>query len=67
MVGGAIGIVVGAGGVLVLMLATDWTMVIAGADIALPFGLSVAMGLLFGVIPALKASRLAPVEALRAA
>ena len=64
--GGLLGIALGAIGIVVLGRATDWQMAVSAADVMLPFGLSMAMGMLFGVLPAMKASRLRPVEALKA-
>jgi putative ABC transport system permease protein len=66
LLGGVLGLVVGTLAVLVLERVTDWTLAIGPVDVLLPFGLSMAMGMLFGVLPAMKASRLKPVEALKA-
>ena len=65
MLGGAIGILVGlgAGALLKAMLGLDaavplWSVVLA-------CGVSIAIGLVFGLIPANRAARMDPVEALR--
>ena len=64
--GGLLGIALGTIGIVVLGRATDWQMAVGAGDVLLPFALSMAMGMLFGVLPAIKASRLRPVEALKA-
>lgn len=46
---------------------TEWKMAIDGSVIAAPALVSAVLGVVFGVLPAYKASRLMPVEALRAA
>lgn len=66
LVGGVLGVALGFTGVLLLGRATDWHMAVGVADVLLPFALSMAMGMLFGVVPAMKAARLAPVAALKA-
>ncbi len=66
-IGGVIGILLGTGGCLLLggllfkMTIYPSVTVTAGA-----FGLSVMLGIIFGCYPAVKASNLQPVEALRA-
>jgi putative ABC transport system permease protein len=63
LVGGGIGIALGYGGSLLIQQAfpaqvTPWS-------VALAFGVSSAVGIIFGVAPAIRASRLQPIEALR--
>lgn len=48
-------------------LWTEWKMAIDFSVIAVPASVSALLGIVFGVAPAYKASRMAPVEALRAA
>ncbi len=61
--GGIIGIVLGmlASFVIAILLVSDvtpWSVIIA-------FGFSVAVGIIFGMAPAIRASKLSPIEALR--
>ena len=64
-VGGAIGIGVGLGAALVARLAFDFQAAAPPWAILLGFGVSTAVGLVFGLWPALKAARQDPIEALR--
>ncbi|MFP5220029.1 MAG: ABC transporter permease [Actinomycetes bacterium] len=66
-IGGVIGILVGVGGSLALSAAIDQLpAVITWWSPALAFGVSAAVGVFFGVVPARRAGRLDPVVALRA-
>lgn len=66
-IGGIIGILLGAGGsFLVGKLMFQMTIYPAVWITACAFGLSVLLGIVFGIYPAAKASKLQPVEALRA-
>ncbi|HAM88403.1 MAG: Export ABC transporter permease protein [Candidatus Falkowbacteria bacterium GW2011_GWC2_38_22] len=70
VLGGVFGII---GGVFVSFLVAlianyleyDWSFVISPLSIVLAVGVSAIVGLVFGVYPASKASKLQPVEALR--
>ncbi len=65
-IGGVIGIALGVGGSLALSAAIDsLPAVIHWWSPALAFGVSAAVGLFFGVVPARRAGRLDPVVALR--
>ncbi len=65
--GGIVGIAVGTGGCLILGRLMFHQKIYPALWVTLAaFALSVALGLLFGSYPAAKASRLQPVEALRA-
>src|SRR3990167_7746546 len=61
--GGIIGIVLGIGASLIL--ARFFVSVVTPWSIFLAFGFSVAVGIIFGMAPAIRASRLSPIEALR--
>ncbi|HEV3097082.1 MAG TPA: ABC transporter permease [Candidatus Dormibacteraeota bacterium] len=65
--GGALGIIVGFGLARVLPLAVSAlpTPVISTPSVFLAFGISVGIGLFFGLYPANRAARLRPIEALR--
>ena len=64
--GGLIGIVIGIGIPLAVNYFVDGIEIpLAGASIASAFIVSAAVGLIFGMLPATRASRLNPTEALR--
>jgi len=65
IVGGLIGI--GFGFTLSRLIATaaGWSTVVTTSSIVIAFGVSVFIGLLFGIYPAVQAARLDPIEAIR--
>jgi putative ABC transport system permease protein len=63
--GGSIGIVLGISITFVSATALKFAFVISGNAIATAFGLSTAVGLIAGVIPAKNAAKLDPIVALR--
>ena len=63
--GGLIGVLFGFFVSRVVALYAEWNTVVTGTSIAMSFGVSAAVGLIFGLYPAVRASRLDPVEALR--
>ena len=65
LVGGAIGIVLGIAGALLVGKFGQLPVALNGNVIALAAGFSIATGLFFGYYPARKASQLDPIEALR--
>jgi putative ABC transport system permease protein len=65
VLGGVTGVVLGLSAVAVLRAATEWTMAVDLQGLLIPFLVSAFLGLLFGVVPAIKASRVVPVEALK--
>jgi putative ABC transport system permease protein len=60
-----LGIMVGCGVVLLIPIVSSLKAVIPTWAVFIGFGVSVSIGLIFGVWPATKAARLNPVEALR--
>jgi len=65
--GGALGILIGFGlaRVLPVVVSTLPTPVISTPSVFMAFGISVGIGLFFGLYPANRAARLRPIEALR--
>jgi ABC-type antimicrobial peptide transport system permease subunit len=63
--GGIVGILVGIGGALLVGQLSPIPAAITGWSVALAFGVSVAVGVFFGVWPARKAARMQPIMALR--
>jgi len=64
-VGGAIGIAVGLGIAMLVRVTFDFPAAAPLWSVALGFGVSTAVGLVFGLWPALKAAKQDPIEALR--
>jgi len=63
--GGAIGILLGIGGSLLISRFAGWSTLISPGAVLVAFSFSAAVGIFFGFYPARKASRLDPIEALR--
>lgn len=70
LTGGILGIIFGTlvaflAAIIIRSLGYDWEFIIAPSAIFLATSVSVVIGLIFGIYPATKASRISPMEALR--
>lgn len=68
--GGIIGIIMGIflaflASIIIQALGYFWPLIISPSSIFIAFGVSALIGILFGIYPARKASRISPMEALR--
>jgi macrolide transport system ATP-binding/permease protein len=63
--GGIIGIIFGSVISILLSTLANWTTYISSGSIILSFTFSVAIGIIFGLWPAMRASKMLPIEALR--
>jgi putative ABC transport system permease protein len=65
LIGGCVGVALGAGIATAMTRVIGWQTVISPAAIGIAFLFSAGIGLFFGIWPATKAARLDPIEALR--
>lgn len=65
ILGGLIGIAFGIALSHVIGSAAHWSTVVSVTSIVVAFGVSVGIGLVFGIYPAMQAARLDPIEAIR--
>ena len=65
LIGGFVGILLGAGGSFLVAHFAGWATRLSPESIVLAAGFSAAIGIFFGFYPARKASRLLPIQALR--
>ena len=65
IVGGLIGIAFGFTLSKVIASAAGWSTLVTTSSIVIAFGVSVSIGLLFGIYPAVQAAKLDPIEAIR--
>ena len=63
--GGLIGLLLGVGIPLLVSMSTGMPTVVTPESLGIAFGISAAVGLVFGIYPAARAAALDPVEALR--
>jgi len=66
LLGGLAGVALGLAISRVVAAYADWPTVVTGASIALSLGVSVTVGIASGLYPAVRASRLDPIDALQA-
>jgi putative ABC transport system permease protein len=64
LTGGVAGILLGVGLSQLIGILAGWSTIVTTTSIMLAFGVSVAIGIVFGLYPAVRASRLDPVKAL---
>jgi putative ABC transport system permease protein len=65
IVGGLIGIALGATAATLLASLAGWSTPLSISAVVIAFGFSAGVGLIFGLLPARKAANLDPIEALR--
>jgi putative ABC transport system permease protein len=65
IIGGVVGVALGYGAAMVLGRLNGWPMIVTLESVLLAVGFSAAIGVFFGVMPARRAARLDPIEALR--
>jgi putative ABC transport system permease protein len=65
IVGGLLGIATGFLGSTIISILADMPTVVTMLSIVVAFGVSVGVGLLFGIYPATQAAKLDPIEAIR--
>jgi putative ABC transport system permease protein len=65
MLGGLIGIGLGAGAAVILRQTFQWNTAVGASSVVIAFLFAAAVGILFGVWPARRAASLDPIEALR--
>jgi putative ABC transport system permease protein len=65
IIGGLLGILFGLTLSRIIAAAAGWSTVVTFASVGVAFGVSVGIGLLFGIYPAVQAAKLDPIEAIR--
>ncbi|HEB12343.1 MAG TPA: FtsX-like permease family protein, partial [Actinobacteria bacterium] len=65
LIGGLVGILLGMGGARLLAAAMGSQTVVTANSVVLAFVFSAAIGIFFGIYPAIRASKLSPIDALK--
>ena len=63
--GGLLGIAFGVGLSWVIATVAEWNTIVTTLSVVVAFGVSVCVGVLFGIYPAMKAAQIDPIDALR--
>jgi len=63
--GGLLGIAFGFFLAWLIARTAEWKTIVTTSSVVIAFGVSVAVGIIFGIYPAVKASRINPIDALR--
>jgi putative ABC transport system permease protein len=64
-IGGVIGVFSGVGMSRLIAWLAGWSTIVTATSILLAFLVSVSVGLIFGIYPAMQAAQLDPVDAIR--
>jgi putative ABC transport system permease protein len=64
--GGAAGVPLGVAAACLLALARGWPIAISGASVVVALAAACAVGVAFGLYPAIRAARITPIDAIRA-
>ncbi len=65
VLGGVLGVAAGYGAAELVTRFAEWETIVAPEAVAMALGFSAAVGLFFGILPAQRAARLDPIDALR--
>lgn len=63
--GGLLGIAFGFFLAWLIAQTAEWKTIVTTASVVIAFGVSVVVGVVFGIYPAVKASQINPIDALR--
>jgi putative ABC transport system permease protein len=65
LLGGGLGVILGVAGAFAIAYLAEWRAPVRAETIIMAFGFASTVGVVFGLYPAQRASRLDPIEALR--
>jgi putative ABC transport system permease protein len=65
LIGGIIGMMLGVGGAFLIAKLAKWPPLVSWGTVLIAFTFSAAIGIIFGLLPANKAAKMDPIEALR--
>lgn len=65
LLGGVIGMLLGAGGAFLIAVIAKWPPLISWWTVLVAFTFSAVIGIVFGLLPANKAAKMNPIDALR--